>query len=474
MLPAKTIRRWLPLALLSLLAILAWVAAGRADIDEASTEPIVYAEMLGSPVLSARRIPQTLQEPIAREALAPTIDTVLTNSTPDTCLIVSIDGRIIGQQNPTQPLVPASNQKLVTTFTALQTFGADATFRTLVRADATPTAGVLDGNLYLVGGGDPFLGTDNWWSQYDDLNGRAHTRLEDLADSVVAAGITQVTGSVIGDESYFDSERTGIWAQRLIDSNQSGPLSALAVNEGYPPLLAAQLFNDLLTERGITVDTESQVGKAPSTALEIAAISSPPLAELITHVNSYSHNFGAEILVKHLGLNASGSGSTPSGTAAINAHLRQNDFPMSGVTIVDGSGLAETNTLTCSLLAALLDSAGPDSIFAQSLSIAGERGSLIRRHVETAAQARLLAKTGTLNDVTALSGFVLSSIDEGTALVFAYIVNGELAGQDETIRGLQSPFVEDLVLYPQAPAIDALAPLPTTPIEALPADESTG
>lgn len=476
MLSAKSIRRWLPLVLLVLLAVLSWRAAEAADIDDASGEPVIYEQQLGSPVLSARRIPQTLQWPVARDSLSGDIQTILTNSTPDTCLIVTVDGRILGQQNTEQPLVPASNQKLITTYAALQTLGAEATFETRVMTDTTANAGVLDGNLYLVGGGDPFLATDAWWAQYETVDGRAHTRLEDLADAVVATGITEITGTIVGDESYFDSERTGQWAQRLIDSNQSGPLTALAVNEGHvgwpevyagtnrpripsddPAATAADVFGQLLTERGVAIGPTGS-GVAPTTASEIASISSPPLIDVITHVNSYSNNFGAELLVKHLGMQASGEGSTTAGTAAITAFLRQKDFPMSGVLVVDGSGLAETNTLTCSLVAELLQDAGADSAFAGSLSIGGERGSLAQRHVDTPATGHVFAKTGTLNGVTALSGFTNSTVDE-TALVFAYIVNGELAGQDEAIRALQAPFIEQLVLYPQAPAVGLLQPL---------------
>ncbi len=481
MLSAKTIRRWLPLLLLTMLAFGAWQTAERTDTDDVSDQRLVYEEALGSPLLSARRIPETLQAPVARDALAPSLQTVLDNSTPDTCLLVLVDGRILGAQNEDIPMVPASNQKLPTTFAALQTFGGEATFVTTVTADGDIVDGVINGNLYLIGGGDPFLGTDEWWNQYDDQNGRAHTRLEDLADSIVAQGLSEVTGALVGDESYFDTVRTGQWAQRLIDSNQSGPLSALAVNEGFeqwpatyegssrprvptdnPPLQAAQVLARLLTERGVTIGS-TEAGPARQGAVPIAEIASPPLADIITHVNSYSSNFGAELLVKHLGLEVNGEGSTQAGTAAITAFLRNQGLPMAGVSVVDGSGLAETNTLTCSLLAAILDSAGPTSVFAQSLSIGGERGSLIRRHVDTPAEGMVFAKTGTLNGVTALSGFAFSSVDPATALVFAYMVNGELAGQDEGIRGLQEPFIEDLVLYPQAPAISALSPLPTKP-----------
>ena len=95
----------------------------------------------------------------------------------------------------------------------------------------------------------------------------------------------------------------------------------------------------LLEERGVTVGS-TEAGPARQSGVPIAEIESPPLSEIITHVNSYSSNFGAELLVKHLGLEVNGEGSTQSGTAAITALLRDQDFPMAGVSVVDGSGLA--------------------------------------------------------------------------------------------------------------------------------------
>lgn len=486
MIQPKTIRRWLPLALLILLAMLAWRTANSEDTDDARTEPVRYEEQLVSPLLSARRVPQALQAPLAFDAIQPAIETILRSSTPDTCLIVSIDGRILGQQNPEQGLIPASNQKIITTYAVLQTLGAEARFLTRVESPTPLVGGVIDGNLYLIGGGDPFLTTDDWWTQYEDNNGRAHSRLESLADAVVAAGVTEVTGTIIGDESYFDQARTGQWAQRLIDSNQSGPLSALAVNQGFaqwpttytgssrprvpapePALDAAQVFASLLSDRGVATNGVG-IGVAPVGGTPIASIESPPLADIITHVNSYSDNFGAELLLKHVGREVNGAGTSEAGANAVVAFLEQKGLPTTGLNFVDGSGLAETNIVTCNLLAAILTDAGTAGAFVKTLSIGGERGSLIGRHVDTAAEGKIVAKTGTLNGVTALSGYAFSAVEEDTALVFSYIVNGELAGEDEAIRRLQEPFAEQLVLYPQAPSTKLLEPLPTTPIPQAP------
>ena len=469
-------RRWAPLALLTLLALVARNRAEAADVEDARVEPVVYDQRLVTPVFSARRIPQTLQAPLAAAALRPAIDAVVAASPPDSCLVVLDDGRTLEDRSGERSLIPASNEKIISTWAALNLLGSTTRFRTTVRADTAPLNGVVEGNLYLVGGGDPFLTTDNWWSQYQELDGRTRTRLEDLADSVVAAGVRTVTGAVVGDETYFDAQRVGPWAERLIESRQSGPLSALAVNEGYvqwpaifegtfrprvpsldPPTDAARVFGELLTARGVTVGGPL-AGVAPAAAVEVAVIDSPPLIDIVTHINSYRDNFGAEVLLKHLGRQHSGIGSTVSGAEAATTFAAQSGLPMPGVIIADGSGLSEANIVTCRFFAALLELAGEDSELVKSFSIGGRRGSLLGRWVDSPVAGQVYAKTGTLNDVSALTGVVNSVSDPETSLVFSYLVNGELVGQTDTVRGLQTPLVEALAKYPDAPALDVLAP----------------
>lgn len=472
-------RAVVPVIALMLLSAGAWSYSQNVSIDDVPTEPINYAVQLRTPLLSARRVPETLQQPLADEALAPEIAKLLSGSGPNACLIVEEDNRILNVTNPRSSLVPASNQKLVLTSALLSQYGPDHTFTTIVTASAPVVDGVMDGNLYLIGGGDPFLATDDWRAQYgDDQEGRATTSLEDLADSVAATGITRITGAVQGDESFFDSVRYGPWAERLIASNQSGPLSALSVNEGFtswpqefagsfrartqapdPALNAAEVFIGLLAGRNVTVEGGALAAPAPTGLITVASIESPPLLDIVTHVNSYSNNHGAEMLVKYLGRTERSIGTTEAGVAVIRSILEVQRFDLGGVRIDDGSGLAETDRLTCTLLADILERAGAGSPLARTLSIGGERGSLLERHEGTPADGNVFAKTGTLNGVTALSGIVESAKDPETDLIFTYIVNGESVGLNETVKGLQEPFVEALAAYPNAPLLTELGPL---------------
>ncbi len=489
------IRRWLPLAVLTGLAFGSWQASKATDTDEASVVPVAYENELGTPLLSARRVPETLQAPIADDALQPAITTFidgLQSAQPDlqTCLIVEVDGRQLVNQGANLALIPASNQKLVTTYAALEVLPADTRFTTRVSRVGDITDGVLAGDLYFVGGGDPFLVTDAWRAQYierDDAGEiipddypRPWTRLEDLADGIAVTGISSITGSIIADDSLFDTVRFGPWAERLILQNQSGPLSALAVNEGFvdwgddnpafslrtaapdPAVQAADVLRQLLADRGITVGGTA-TGVEPEGAADVATVRSQPLADIVTHVNSWSNNFGAEILIKHIGLAIEGDGSTLAGTRAVRIVLARNpDFDLQGIVIEDGSGLAESNRVTCSLLNEILVTSGIDSPLARSLSIGGERGSLALRHVDTDADGNVFAKTGTLNPSTALSGFVVSADDPDTVITFAYISNAEIV--DASVRDGQEPFIEELTEYPEAPPTDELDPLEPLPL----------
>src|SRR5947207_2630815 len=115
-------------------------------------------------------------------------------------------GRTLFSWNSGSRRVLASNTKLFTLSATLDRFGADGTLPTRVYAGGPiDQAGILNGNLYLRGGGDPTFG--------DSAFVRGHTggsaTVENLAKAVADAGITQVNGHVVGDESYFDSLRGG-------------------------------------------------------------------------------------------------------------------------------------------------------------------------------------------------------------------------------------------------------------------------
>jgi D-alanyl-D-alanine carboxypeptidase/D-alanyl-D-alanine-endopeptidase (penicillin-binding protein 4) len=471
---ATFVRQWLPPLVLAAVALGSWQAAERSDFEAVRIADEPYDLTLDTPAFSARRLPKTLQAPVSDGILADAIAEPLSGAPEQTCLAVVSDDRPIDvTDRPDGGLVPASNQKLLTTFAALEVLGPDFTYRTQVKALAGVEDGVLDGDLYLVGDGDPFLFTEDWLTQYDDGARRSHTSLEALADSVVATGITDITGTLIGDESLFDSERDGPWADRL--DPQSGPLSALSVNEGFvdwpavypgtprtrsetdnPPLHAVSVLAQLLQERGVTV-AATGVGTTPEGARMVAEVVSPPLIDNVTHINSFSSNLGAELLLKRLGLEFKGEGTTAAGTEAVLSVLSSIGIDDQRLVVADGSGLSEQNRLTCGAVASLLTAAGSDSEFADTLAVSGERGTLRERFTGPTLSGIVRAKTGSLRGVTALSGYV-DSVNEDAETSFAFIANDSDLIADIEILPIHQEVLESLHRYPEGPTIEQLSP----------------
>jgi D-alanyl-D-alanine carboxypeptidase/D-alanyl-D-alanine-endopeptidase (penicillin-binding protein 4) len=313
---------------------------------------------------------------------------------------------------------PASVQKLFTSATALDRLGEQHRFRTIVAANTAPDLdGVLKGSLYLKGAGDPSFGTS--------ALGRLASRLRD-------AQLSDVTGRVLGDESYFDSRR-GLPAANFRLSTWVGPLSALAFNEGTlygfgrgfqltPPLFVAQRLRKALAARGVDVARAARIGLTPLEAVELASVRSAPLSALVKHMNQASDNFYAETLLKALGAGFAGAGSTSAGASVVRRFEREIGV---STRVLDGSGLSRGDAASARAVGKLLLRVRERpwfQSFYRSLPVAGRTGTLHDRMRRTAARGACRAKTGTLIGVSALAGYCRSR--RGHRIVFALLMNG--------------------------------------------------
>jgi D-alanyl-D-alanine carboxypeptidase/D-alanyl-D-alanine-endopeptidase (penicillin-binding protein 4) len=308
---------------------------------------------------------------------------------------------------------PASVQKLYTTSTALLRFGADARFHTqVVATGALDPQGVWRGDIYLKGAGDPTLG---------------QPQIDALAQAIAAqSGITRVAGSVLGDESVFDSLRGSSRTGFALDRDIAGVLSGVAVGRGFskdgsPPKAAARRLAKALRALSIAVDGRSGAGTAPEGAPEVAAIDSPPMAEIVRQTNVPSDNFDAEMLLKDLGAHFGGAGTTTAGAAVVRDQLAT-----FGVhpRIVDGSGLSRANRTTPRQVVRLLERMEGSELapqFAASLPVVGRTGTMRKRNRGTVAQDRCRAKTGTLRAVSALAGYCQTT--GGHTVAFAMLMS---------------------------------------------------
>jgi serine-type D-Ala-D-Ala carboxypeptidase/endopeptidase (penicillin-binding protein 4) len=331
---------------------------------------------------------------------------------------VAIDlgtGTVLFSQNPALALAPASNEKLPLTFALLTTLGPTYRIETDVLGEGEQDGTTFNGTLVLRGGGDPTLSTGG---------------LRSLAAQVRAFGIRRVTDGVVADESYFDARRTvsGWKASFYID--ESPPLSALVVNRARvgryvtrtPALAAATAFRDALRAAGIVVGGAVKPGRVDDYSIPIAQIESPTLAAIIRFMDRESDNFTAELLLKQLGAVVFDRGTSAAGANAVTQALADAGVPLTGVRVVDGSGLSQLDRLTPNAVAAILKAAWNDPAvrpsFVASLPVAGINGTLQDRLRKPTTRGRVLAKTGTTSEASALSGYVTSRY------IFAVLQNG--------------------------------------------------
>ena len=348
-------------------------------------------------------------------------------------------------------LAPASTMKLVTTSSALGSWGPEHRFKTeLYGPDVPVYGGVLYGDLYLKGFGDPSLSTLSYQRQVLHFTTAS---FESFATRLRTLKIRKVKGRVLGDESWFDKQRVGpSWQSSL--QLESGRLSALSGNEGLddgkrvkdPATYAAKLLTEALRAKGIKVTGKPGAGKVPETARLLKQQFSAPLRALLKRMNKHSDNFFAEILLKGLGKDFFEVGSTPAGLEVSRATLDAIGLDQTSYRLVDGSGLSYENRLTARDLVRIIGAARQTpsyDVFYDALAIAGVDGTLKLRMRGTEAAGNAHAKTGTLNVAVCLAGYVVSANDR--LVGYAILVNGSsvnwfdaTAAQDDLVEMLAS------------------------------------
>jgi serine-type D-Ala-D-Ala carboxypeptidase/endopeptidase (penicillin-binding protein 4) len=337
-------------------------------------------------------------------------------------------GKVICARAPRRPRPLASNMKLFTTSTALGRLGAESRIATLLKTDGgIDRNGVLHGSLYLVGAGDPALGTPSFYRRF--LGGLG-TNIFQLKREVREAGIRSVTGRLYADDSVFDRLR-GVADSGYATSPEIGPLSGLSFNSGYstpsatgfasdPAITAVATLDASLREAGVSISPTVALGTAPLFSTELARVESPPLSSIVNTTDVYSDNFFAEMLMKLLGARFGGAGTTAAGAQVVQAFARGHE---SGVHAVDGSGLTRSNRASPAQVVGLLKSMRGTSVgdeFIQDLALAGHEGTVAERMHGTAAYGRCRTKTGTIRAVSNLSGYCFNR--DGRVMIFSILM----------------------------------------------------
>jgi serine-type D-Ala-D-Ala carboxypeptidase/endopeptidase (penicillin-binding protein 4) len=375
---------------------------------------------------------------------------------------------------------PASNIKLLTTAAALKQLGADFQIRTSVYQDG-------DGILRVVGRGDPSLKVPQLQELAQQLQQQGITQInqliaddshfqgdivhpswewEDLAayygapvNSLIVnenASLFTVSPQTIGKPLQIKwNEPMEAFQWRMennsltTDEGQSnfvkvsrdltGPVlriqGQMAVNSS-PTIRAIAVFDPVqnflrhfrqtLVRSGIAVQEMSH-GTGETNQTEIAAVKSPPLAELIKETNINSNNLYAEALLRTLGITQPANKNQTTANAGlevVKTTLTELGIDPNSYILVDGSGLSRKNLITPQALVQILqvmDKSSQAQIFRASLPIAGVNGTLRNRLRDTPAVGIVQAKTGTMTGVVSLSGYINSPNYQ--PLAFSIIVN---------------------------------------------------
>lgn len=409
-------------------------------------------------------------------------------------------GTVLFERDAEQPLVPASNQKVLTALAALAGFGPAHRFKTDVLSTAPIDGQGRVPELIVRGGGDPALTSEEFWRIAADLR---------------RIGLREVRGDLLLDDSAFDGERWNpAWGPPESRAYYA-PVSALSVNYGAfavevrpgpsrgaaafaaidPPVPylilhntattgpsanltiarapaavgervvvggsvnAAQLYYRSvgdgvryagavlrwqLEANGIAVLGSERVAAVPAGAVTLLEHEGLPLAEVMRRLMKFSNNHIAEMLVKAMGRAATGSpGGWENGMTTVRERLRELGVDLGPARLLDGSGLARGNRVSPRVLVDALRVGarsfefGPE--FVGALPLSGADGTLAKRNAGPPRTLR--AKTGLLNGITGLSGYARRG--DGSRAVFSVLANGyrcsdaeAMAAMDEFARAL--------------------------------------
>lgn len=409
------------------------------------------------------------------------------------------DGKVLYARNADLRLLPASNRKLFTSAAALELLGDKYQIRTDLLGETKPdSAGVIDGNVYLRGGGDGLLSPED---------------LDVMAAALARAGVKSVTGKVIGDGSRFADGPYGFgWEWDDFSDEEFPQISGLEVNEGVlgvhlvagaaggdpvtatlvpptdyvpvvvqaltgakdapltcavtrpwkeneflvkgtlpigktldvkvpidsPPLLAATLLRASLARAGIAVGGPAAIGATLAGAVVLTTHTSLPLSQYLAKMNKPSDNLLAESLVRLLdarGTYDAGHGRETPFFAGLGVGTQSID-------LVDGCGVGRRNFVTARAVSQLLlgmHRKADWKVYYDSLPIMGVDGTLKNRMKGTAAAGNVHAKTGTLSQVRALSGYFTGR--GGKLYVFSLLMNN-FPGKAKTAGDVQDAFVK--------------------------------
>ena len=388
----------------------------------------VLSRLGSAPAPQARRVRAVIADALADPSLGPHVGVAVEDLT---------HGKPVLRMGGQRPFVPASLTKLFTVAAALRVLRPDQRFETsVVRVPGTH-------RIVLVGGGDPLLARRAGGSGKSAVGYPPQASLTRLAARAAKAmrhlGVRRVELQL--DASLFAGPAVSRhWLSTYVRDEVVSPISALWVDEGRvapddaarssdPVRAAGRTFADLLSRHGIQVVGAIRQRPAPRRAVEIAAVRSAPLVEVIDEVLGLSDNEAAEVLLRQVALARGLPPTFAGGVQAVRRVLQALGLDLRGVRLYDGSGLAPDNAVPLAAVVDLLRAAAsrrhPElRPLLVDLPVAGFSGTLGYRFTDrraTAGRGVVRAKTATLTGVHGLAGVVVDR--GGTLLGFVAIAD---------------------------------------------------
>ena len=427
--------------------------------------------------------------PAAGAGLPPSVTQVIeAQRLPQSAVSVAVidlsTGRLLLSQNPETPRSPASTVKVVTTFAALDQLGPAYTWHTRALIRGEIHDGVLDGDLVLQGGGDPYMTLERWWSFVQELRVRGlkaihgdividdtafslppedpgefdgrPNRTYNVVPNALMVNFQSIEFRVVPDSSSrrIDVFATPAPANLVIDNHvrfaagrcggASGRVDFQVASEGWDRVVFSGALSPHCAERSFTrvllrpatyafgtfLTLWRQSGGEFTGALRVRAASadaqplfsfdSLSLGEIVRLTNKFSSNLMARELLLTMGAEHSGSPATlENGAAAIDEWSRARGLDLQGMDIDNGSGLSRRTRISALQMAGILTAAyrsryAPE--FLASLPLAGMDGTL-RSRMKSTPQGAVRLKTGHIDGVSAVAGYVTTAAGKSYVLV---------------------------------------------------------
>jgi D-alanyl-D-alanine carboxypeptidase/D-alanyl-D-alanine-endopeptidase (penicillin-binding protein 4) len=384
------------------------------------TPAALAATPAAGPVADPQAVARTLSARLADSALGPRVNALVVDAA---------TGATLYDSNAALPTIPASTTKVFTAAAALEALGPEHRLTTTIVSQAPPENGVLDGDLIVVGGGDPTLTNDPTPESYPKP-----ATLASLVRLVRKAGVRKVTGDLVVDATLFDGPGLAPgWKLTYVSEGSVAPIRAFMVDGGRvridddarnaePDLAGAVKLRNALRDAGITIGDTLRRGAAPPQATTLAQVTSPTVASLVERMLTRSDNELAESLARHVALARGASADFAGVASAVPATVR--DLGADPPSLHDGSGLSRLNRVTPAQLVGVLSVAVREARLGAVLTglpVAAFSGTLSTRYdtaPSSTAAGRVRAKTGSLDNVATLAGVVETR--SGRLLVFAF------------------------------------------------------